>query len=157
MSLARPYLLSNYRSIRFSTNYYQTGFIPTMTLVEMDLIRAEALLRTGRAAEAIVLINKTRVANGQLPALTVAGGTGTLPACVPRKESGACGDLMDAMLYEKRIELQSMEALPLWADWRAFGKMPKGSLIHLPVTGRELQVLGLPIYTFGGDLPGSAP
>jgi hypothetical protein len=158
MSQARgPYLLSNYRSIRYTTTYYQTGFIPTMSLVEMDLIRAEAFLRLGRPADAIPLINKTRVANGQLPALTLAGGTGTLPACVPRKESGACGDLMDAMLYEKRIETQSMEALPLWADWRAFGKLPKGSLINLPVPGRELQTLGLPVYTFGGDLPGSAP
>ena len=147
---------SRYRGVRYGTNYYQTGFIPTMTLVEMDLLRAEALIRLNRAAEAVPLINKTRVANGQLPPVTAAG-TGTKPTCVPRKNNGDCGDLLDAMLYEKRIELQSIEGILHWADWRAFGKLPKGSLMQLPVHGRELQTLGLPIYSFGGDLPGSAP
>jgi hypothetical protein len=147
---------SRYRGVRYGTNYYQTGVIPTMTLVEMDLLRAEALIRLGRAAEAVPLINKTRVANGELPPVTAAG-TGSRPACVPRKENGDCGDLLDAMLYEKRIELHAVEAILHWADWRAFGKLPKGSLMQLPVTGRELQTLGLPVYSFGGDLPGSAP
>jgi hypothetical protein len=154
------YLLSRYRGQRYGTNYYQTGFIPTMTLVEMDLIRAEALLRLNRAAEAVPLINKTRTATGttggELPPVTAAG-TGSLPTCVPRKENGACGDLMDAMLYEKRVELHAIEAILHWADWRAFGKLPRGSLMQFPVHGRELQTLGLPVYTFGGSLPGSAP
>ena len=149
-------VFSQYRGIRYGTNYYQTGFIPTMTIVEMDLLRAEALIRLGRPAEAVPLINKTRVANGELPPVTAAG-TGARPLCVPRKDNGDCGDLLDAMLYEKRIELQAIEAILHWADWRAFGKLPKGSLVQLPVHGRELQTLGLPIYTFGGDLPGSAP
>jgi len=147
---------SRYKGVRYGTNYYQTGFIPTMTLVEMDLLRAEALIRLGRAAEAVPLINKTRVANGQLPPVTTAG-TGTKPTCVPRRDNGDCGDLLDAMLYEKRIELHAVEGILHWADWRAFGKLPKGSLMQLPVHGRELQTLGLPLYTFGGDLPGSAP
>jgi hypothetical protein len=147
---------SRYKGVRYGTNYYQTGFIPTMTLVEMDLLRAEALIRLGRAAEAVALINKTRVTNGQLPPVTAAG-TGTKPSCVPRKDNGDCGDLLDAMLYEKRIELQAVEGILHWADWRAFGKLARGSLLQLPVHGRELQTLGLEIYSFGGDLPGSAP
>jgi hypothetical protein len=147
---------SRYRGVRYGTNFYQTGFIPTMTLVEMDMLRAEALIRLGRPAEAVPLINKTRVAIGELPPVTAAG-TGTRPTCVPRKTNGECGDLMDAMLYEKRMELHAVEAILHWADWRAFGKLPKGSLMQLPVTGRELQTLGLPVYSFGGDLPGSAP
>ena len=150
------YMLSRYRGVRYGTNYYQTGFIPTMTVVEMDLLRAEAFLRTNRPADAVPLINKTRVANGELPPVTV-NGTGTRPTCVPRKENGDCGDLMDAMLYEKRVELHAIEAILHWADWRAFGKLPRGSIVHFPVHGRELQTLGLPIYTFGGSLPGSAP
>ena len=76
---------------------------------------------------------------------------------MPRKDNGDCGDLLDAMLYEKRIELQAVESILHWADWRAFGKLAKGSLVQFPVHGRELQTLGLPIYSFGGDLPGSAP
>jgi hypothetical protein len=162
MSTARgTYVLSRYRGVRYGTQYYQTGFIATMTPTEMDLVRAEALIRLNRAAEAVPLINKTRTATGttggELPPVTVAG-TGSLPTCVPRKDNGSCGDLLDAMLYEKRIELHaSMEPVLHWADWRAFGRLPSGSLMQLPVTGRELQTLGLPVYSFGGDLPGSAP
>lgn len=157
MSQARGgYVLSRYRGVRYGTQYWNTGFIPTMTPVEMDLLRAEAFIRTGRAADGAALINKTRTTVGELPPVTAAG-TGTLPTCVPRKDDGSCGDLLDALLYEKRMELHSMEALPLFADWRAFGKLPRGSLMQLPVTGRELQTLGRPIYSFGGDLPGSSP
>ena len=149
-------VFSRYRGVRYGTTHYQTGFIPILTPVEMDLLRAEALLRLNRAAEAVPLINKTRVAAGELPPVTAAG-TGTRPTCVPRRDNGDCGDLMDAMLYEKRMELHAVEAIMHWADWRAFGKLPKGSMMHFPVHGRELQTLGLPIYTFGGSLPGSAP
>jgi len=150
---------SNYRGVRYGTNFYQTGFIPTMTLVEMDMLRAEAFLRTGRPADAIPLINRTRVTNGELPAIAATATTtvGTLPTCVPRTETGACASLLEAMLYEKRIELHAIEQILHWADWRAFGKLPRGSLIQLPVTGRELQTLGRPVYTYGGANPGSAP
>ena len=39
----------------------------TISRTEMDLLKAEALIRLGRAEEAIPLINNTRVANGGLP------------------------------------------------------------------------------------------
>ena len=149
-------IFSRYRGIRYGTQHFQIGQIPVMSPVEMDLLRAEAFLRLGRPADAVPLINRTRVANGELPPVTV-NGTGSLPACVPRKDDGSCGDLMDAMLYEKRIELQSVEPILHWADWRAFGKLQRGSMMQFPIHGRELQVLGLPIYTFGGSNPGSAP
>ena len=39
----------------------------------MDMLKAEALVRLNRATEAIPLINKTRIANGQLPAIDING------------------------------------------------------------------------------------
>jgi hypothetical protein len=133
---------------------YQHGPQPLTSTVEMDLLRAEALLRTNRPAEAATLINKTRVANGQLPPVTAQG----VPAgadCVPRKNNGACGDLMDALMYEKNIELLGIVGGRAWWDRRGWGTLASGSLTQLPVAGRELETLLMPQYTFGGN-PGEA-
>jgi hypothetical protein len=137
---------------------YQHGPQPLTSMVEMDLLRAEAYIRTNRPAEAAVLINKTRVANGQLPPVTAQG----VPAgadCVPRKNSGACGDLMDALMYEKNIELLGIVGGRAWWDRRGWGTLASGSLTQLPVPGRELETLLMPQYTFGGNpgQVGSAP
>ena len=151
------YLLSNYRSIKFGTvsDTGTRGMNTTMTPGEMNLIRAEALIRLNRAAEALPIINATRTAAG-LKAVTVAGPPNDA-SCVPRRNDGSCGDLMDALMYEKRIETYGVEATIPWADARGWGTLLKGTLIQLPVPGRELQTLGLPYYSFGGSLPGSAP
>ena len=150
------YMHSRYRSIRYGTLFFNTGLIPTMTPLEMDFIRAEALFRTGDRVGAAAIINRTRVANGALKPVGINGPPAGAD-CVPRKESGACGDLFDALMYEKRIELHTLEAIIPFADWRGWGRLLKGSMMHFPVSGRELQTLGLPVYSFGGDLLGSAP
>ena len=160
------YLLSNYRGVRYgfgtTNNFYQTGLIDLMTLTEMDFIRAEALYRLNRRAEAVTLINKTRVANGKLPPVDVNGPpqatAAQKAACVPRRDDGSCGDLFDALMWESRIENFGIEATIAWANARGWGKLLPGTMIHLPIPGRELQTLELPYYTFGGlGKPGTAP
>jgi hypothetical protein len=121
----------------------------------MNFIRAEALIRLGRPADALQYINPSRVAAG-LPAVTVDGPPKTA-SCVPRRNDGACGDLWDALIYEKRIMTFATEATIPFADARGWGKLMRGSMMHLPVPGRELQTLGLPGYSYGGSLPGSVP
>ncbi len=151
------YMLSNYRSIRFPLTHWNTGFIQTTNPDEMRFLIAEAEYRLGNRARAAELINVTRVANGKLPPVTVTGPPNTA-SCVPRKASGACGDLFDALMYEKRIEMHAIEAIVAYIDARGWGTLVPGTMIHFPVTGRELQTLGLPVYTFGGvGNPGSAP
>ncbi|HJU75369.1 MAG TPA: hypothetical protein VJ717_16620 [Gemmatimonadaceae bacterium] len=151
------YMHSNYRSIKYGTvsDTGERGVNSTMTPTEMNFLRAEALLRLNRTAEAIALINPSRVAAGLAP--VTATGPPNTPSCVPRRNDGTCGDLWDAFVYEKRIMTFLTEATIPWADARGWGKLLKGSLMQLPVPGRELQTLGLPYYTFGGTLPGSAP
>ncbi|MEO5511242.1 MAG: hypothetical protein ABIS27_11490 [Longimicrobiales bacterium] len=126
-----------------------TGPLPVISLKEMNLYKAEGLLRTGRAAEAVPLINLTRVANGKLPAVTVAGPPQAAD-CVPRRDDGTCGDLMDALKYEINIELTGTDAVRAFFDRRGFGQLVSGTFLHLPVSARELSTLGLPLYTFGG-------
>lgn len=150
---------------RFSWYYYlrngtgttwQTGAQLAMAVSEMDLLKAEALIRLGRAAEAVPLINKTRVANGKLPAVTI-DGPPIEPGCVPRKLNGDCGSLWDALRYEKRIEGLGVSGVIAYFDARGWQTLRENTMIHLPVPGRELAVLQLPLYTFGGGGVGSAP
>jgi hypothetical protein len=135
---------------------WQTGAQLEMAVSEMDLLKAEALIRLGRAAEAVPLINKTRVANGGLPPVTIAGPPDE-PGCVPRKLSGACGSLWDALRHEKKIEGLGVTGVIAYFDARGWGALPQGTMLHLPVPGRELATLRRQLYTFGGGGAGSAP
>ncbi len=73
---------------------YYTGPQPTMTKAEMDLIKAEGLIRLGRASEAVPLINSTRVANGALPPVTVGRAAGRCPMRAPE---GGFGGLREPL------------------------------------------------------------
>lgn len=135
---------------------WQSGPILAMTVAEMDLLKAEALIRLGRADEAVPLINKTRVANGGLDPVTIDGVPGTAPNCVPRKFDGSCGSLWDALRYEKRIEGIGVDAAVSFADMRGWGGLVVNTPLHFPIPGVELELLQEPFYTTGGGLQGSA-
>lgn len=134
---------------------WQSGAQVAMTVAEMDLLKAEGLIRLGRAAEAVPLINKTRVANGGLPPVTVAGPPDEA-GCVPRKLNGTCGSLWDALRHEKKIEGVGVSGVIGYFDARGWGALPANTMVHLPVPGRELATLRRPIYTFGGGGAGSS-
>ncbi|HEY8469292.1 MAG TPA: hypothetical protein VIL18_06610 [Longimicrobiales bacterium] len=136
---------------------WRTGPLPIVTVAEMDLLKAEGLIRLNRAAEAVDLINKTRVANGNLPPVTVDGVPGTAPACVPRKLNGECGSLWDALRYEKRIEGIGVDATASFADARGWGALVVNTPVHFPIPGNQLQLMQMAPYTTGGGHPGSAP
>lgn len=135
---------------------WRTGPQEEFTVAENDLLRAEALIRLNRADEAVPLINKTRVANGQLPPVDI-NGPPDEPGCVPRKQDGTCGSLWDALRYEKRIEMLGVYGGVAYFDARGWQTLPANSFVHFPVPGRELETLALPLYTTGGGGEGSAP
>jgi hypothetical protein len=144
------YRYSFYYYLRNGTGTtWQTGPQIALTRTEMDLLKAEALIRLGRAAEALPLINKTRVANGQLPPVTVDGPPNE-PGCVPRKINGGCGSLWDALRYEKGIEMMGVDGVTAFFDARGWQTLPENSILQLPVPGRELGTLQRDLYTFGG-------
>jgi hypothetical protein len=160
MSIASgTYLRSNYQSFRYQTPptnlFHSTGQIPWLLLDEIKYLRAEALFRLNRRAEMLPLVNATRVAAGLAP-VTVDGPPNNA-SCVPRKNDGTCGDLFDAFMYEKRIDLFPYDPAVTFYDQRGWGRLLSGTPVHFPVHGRELDALGLPIYTIGGGGPGSAP
>jgi starch-binding outer membrane protein, SusD/RagB family len=124
-----------------------------ITVRELALLRAEGLFRTGNQQGAADIINETRVANG---GLTPTNAAGLNVECVPRLPNGSCGNLLEMLKWEKRIENFGQN---VWFyDSRGWGDLFINTPIHLPVPARELQVLGKPLYTTGGGMnPGSAP
>lgn len=121
-----------------------------MSTDEMELYRAEAFYHQGDRAGAAEIINRTRVANGELPPVTAAG-VEEAEDCVPRTDQGACEDLLGALMYERILETTGFESTRDWMEARGFGHLLSGTFLHLPVPGRELETLNLPIYTFGGE------
>lgn len=144
------YRFSHYYFLRYGTGTtWQTGAQPALLVSEMDLLKAEALIRLGRATEAVPLINKTRIANGQLPAVTIAGPPDEA-GCVPRKLNGQCGSLWDALRYEKKMEGLGVSGVIGFLDARGWQTLVENSIVQLPVPGSELATLRLQNYTFGG-------
>lgn len=148
------YVLNRFNAAAGNARSWETGPQPVITRAELDLIRAEAYLNTGNAARAAELINRTRVANGGLPPVTAAG-VPEARSCVPRTQLGACGSLFDALRYEKRIETAGIEGSVAYWDARGWGTLLIGTPVHFPVPWRELELIGVPLYTFGGGGPGS--
>ena len=123
------------------------GAMPWILKAENDLLLAEALIHTGgNKTEAATLINATRVNRGGLPPLT---GT----------ESEA--DLLDAIMHEQLVELIATNGGQSFFDRRRrpndegtflpYTGLQKGTPTQLPVPAKELNVLGMEVYTFGGS------
>lgn len=106
---------------------------PHVLAAENDLMIAEALVRTGGdLTRAAALVNKTRVGRGNLPPVAATPST-----------------LLAAIEYERDVELLNTGAIALFDRRRVDGLQP-GTMRHFPVPARELEVLGMPVYTYGG-------
>ena len=139
-------------------NSWQTEPLVTITEAEIDLLRAEAHLWLGQAAQALPLINKTRVAQGGLAPATLDGAPADANGnCTPRKFNGACGSLWDVLRYEKSIETMGSEGYVSWWDRRGWQGLIEGTEVHWPMPLGDQELLAIPIYSAGGGQPGSAP
>ena len=116
---------------------------------EVDLLRAEALYRTGDVPGAMAIVNQYR-ANGDLPPFTSEQNPDGPDMCVPQMPDGSCGDLWEALKYEKRIECFHVSFGTEFFDDRGWGDLVEDTWVHLPVPGSELLLLLMDIYTFGG-------
>jgi len=148
------YHFSNYGNIQYG-HPSNPNQIVEVTTEEMDLLKAEAMIAMGNPDSAAALVNKTRVANGELPPVD-ANGVPSSAECVPRDINGNCGSLMEAVQYEKRLETWHVSAGVQFYDLRRWGKLVDGTPLHFPIPGAELQVLQEDIYTYGGGGSGSA-
>ncbi len=141
------YVRSYYRPKKFEYQYPEAyGPMPHLTMSEMDMLRAEAYLRGyggGTKEEIAELINRTRVSSGEMGPLT-------------GEESNL--ELWKWMCYEKRMETQMTGICFFdyrgWSDLMIGGEkvvhMPAGTPVHFPIPGKELELLMVDNYTFGG-------
>jgi len=115
------------------------GFSPVILGAENDLLWAEGLIRGSAPdlATAATLINNTRVTRGGLTPATAGDG-------VP--------GLLAELQYEQDVELPGDNAAPYYNRRRIDGLQPL-TPHQMPIPAKELGVLGLGYYTFGGSAP----
>jgi hypothetical protein len=124
-----------------------TGPTPELTVREMRLLIAEGAIYQGNRAEAAGIINETRTQHG----LNATNADGLNTSCVPRLPNGQCGGLLEMLKWEKRNEVRMMQGFAGgYFDARGWGDLVQGTVLELPIPATELDVLGLPYYTFGG-------
>ena len=125
-----------------------------MSKTESDMLAAEGHLRLGNDAAAVALINISR-ARASLPAIPATATRTTLltgTACVPRVPqppaytTTACGDVWEAMKYEKRMETSFTAYAPWYYDSRAWGDLFSGTPLEWPVPYQELFARLRPTY-----------
>lgn len=134
------YHFSHYTRVRYAHHSFAlaTGPMPFFLKAENNLIRAEALLRTsGSQQTAADLINESRTEKGQLAPV------------------GPSDDLMHALYYERFAEIDYAGPGQGYFDRRrtdvAGFEIQPGTPRHMPVPARELNLLDMDIYTFGGS------
>lgn len=154
------------------------GPAPAINASVNDLIWAEALLRKGQAAQAVPLIDNSRVDRGGLPssaaALANVGSDADGPCMsngLQAKDGKPCS-LWAMLLYENEVELLGLGSAPFYVQrrlpviigggWpgdnspvRVIAGLLPGTPRDMPVPAKELGVKGEPLYTFGGATPKS--
>lgn len=137
----------------------RNGPLLMMPIAELNLIQAEGLFRAGNFAGAAALVNASRVTNGGLPAITAFDATSAVPggatSCVPKVPVApfnvvACGNLWDALKYEKRIETAYTTYAPWFLDGRGWGDLPKDTPLYWAVPYQDLQSRDRPLDALYG-------
>ena len=135
------YHFSHYISTRYITD---PGFsdgsddkrLITFAKADNDMLLAEANARLNNLSEAITIINNgTRTTRGDLAAIQTSATQATV---------------LDAIFYERYVELFNTAIGGGFFDRRRTNQLQKGTFRHFPIPANILNVLGLPLYTFGG-------
>jgi hypothetical protein len=158
------YFFDRLAHIRSNNN---TGAFPAITRAEMDLLAAEGYLRTGDILRATAKIDITRVGRGGLPALSgvITGEDQMVPGgvnCVPRVPappaytSTMCGNVWEAMKWEKRMETAFTGFGQWYFDSRGWGDLVENTALEFPVPYQEMVARQKPSYSLGGGLASSA-
>lgn len=146
------------------------GTVPLFVRAELDMLMAEAHIRLGNLGTATTLINASRTAHGLAaittpanvldPITTVSGA-----ACTPMVPTGptnpanltptavACGNIMEAMKWEKRMETAFLSPGGWFFDGRGWGDLPANTPINYPVPYTDLDSRRQPIYSVPAVTP----
>jgi len=112
------------------------GPLRELRVYDNELMKAEAMARTGNVAGAAAILNdpaNPRKARGNMPDVAA-----NLDA------------VLNAIFYERYIELFHNGYMISFCDMRRTDMLQQGTPLHYPIPGKELLALGMEIYTFGG-------
>jgi hypothetical protein len=137
----------------------RNGPLLFFSLAELNLLEAEGQYRLGNFGAAATLINKTRTANGGLPAISndpnapVPGGNACIPKVpqAPNFNTIACGTMFEALKWEKRLETENTHWMAWYIDSRGWGDLPEGTPLYWATPFSDLQVRSKPVYSVGGS------
>ncbi len=130
------YHFSYYLYHRLDYTFSNPDFFPEFYVNELELIKAEAYAHLEQLNNAINLINTgSRVNRGQLTPLSLAA----------TKQ-----EILDAIFYERDLELFVAGFAIGYFDMRRRDMLQPGTMLHFPIPAKELNVLGMAVYTFGG-------
>ncbi len=128
---------SNYEHSR--TSYAITtheGNVVDFSVAENELFKAEAYARLGNLTEAINIINEgSRVTRGGLN---------------PLSGNSNEAKVMKTIFYERDLDLIQTGFGIAFFDMRRRDMLQPGTMLHFPIPAKELMVMEMPNYTFGG-------
>jgi starch-binding outer membrane protein, SusD/RagB family len=140
------YHFSHYQYVRYSgIRTSGLSLLYDYRKYENDLYKAEAYAMLNRMSDAREILNDAlnpRVARGYLD---------IIPSSVSDPKT-----ILDYIFYEREIELLAQGFMVGFCDMRRRDLLQKGTFLHYPVPGKELETLQLQNYTFGGTLTGQA-
>jgi len=130
----------HYSNYEYSRTSYaittHTGNVVDFSVAENDLFKAEAHARLGNLAEAINIINAgSRITRG---------GLNPLPA------NSNEAKVMKTIFYERDLDLIQTGFAIAFFDMRRRDMLQPGTMLHFPIPSKELMVMQMPNYTFGG-------
>jgi hypothetical protein len=147
---------SYYRDARDASYTAYEATVADISMHEMRLLAAEAHYRLGNLGQAADLVNVTRTAAG----LNATDAAGTNTSCVPKLPNGQCGDLLEMIKWEKRLEAahnNGFMASMFYFEGRGWGDLHEGTILSGPVPAIVAELEGQPIVNVGGGLDWSAP
>jgi hypothetical protein len=135
------YWFSSYRFKRYdyvtASVWYGDKPKPSFLAWENEMLKAEALVRTGNIAGGVAILNSAtgaRKVRGHLPDVTATAAT----------------DVLRIIWDEKDIELFDTGMGIGYFDMRRTDRLLSGTILHFPVPATELEISNIPLYTISG-------
>jgi len=139
------YHFSHYRLSRYDDVIAQVWYgnknSPSFLVWENEMLKAEALVRTGNVAGAVAILNSAtgaRKVRGLLPDVTATDAATVLLRIID----------------EKDVELMTTGMGIGYFDMRRRDRLQSGTLLHFPVPATELEIIQMPVYSIGGTPDG---
>ncbi len=130
------YHYSFYLYRRIPYTFSNPDWFPEFYVNELTLMKAEAYVHLGDLQSAIDLVNQSsRTTRGHLP---------------PLPGSASAEEILKAIFYERDLEFFVAGFGTDFFDMRRRDMLQKGTLLHFPIPAHELNLMGIPVYTYGG-------